>query len=179
MVCVGAESRVWCLRWTDHCQCQIQGPCGICIPQPHSRQVNTQIFVLQVTSLICFLHILSEQHFLKRLSPFILGGEASLWDLTMNSSTQGPTLEQLQKVRTAPSADWTVLTTWVTYSSINTVYLCVAQLQERREAELRAKREEEERKRRDEKRRQQQEEQKRREEEELFRRKQVRNANSL
>ncbi|KAI5104559.1 GRB10-interacting GYF protein 1 isoform X4, partial [Silurus meridionalis] len=70
------------------------------------------------------------------------GGEASLWDLTMNSSTQGPTLEQLQK------------------------------LQERREAELRAKREEEERKRRDEKRRQQQEEQKRREEEELFRRKQ-------
>ncbi|XP_035375548.1 GRB10-interacting GYF protein 1 isoform X3 [Electrophorus electricus] len=70
------------------------------------------------------------------------GGEVSLWDLTMNSSTQGPTLEQLQK------------------------------LQERREAELRAKREEEERKRRDEKRRQQQEEQKRREEEELFRRKQ-------
>ncbi|KAM9500738.1 GRB10-interacting GYF protein 1 isoform 2-T3 [Clarias gariepinus] len=70
------------------------------------------------------------------------GGEASLWDLTMNSSTQGPTLEQLQK------------------------------LQERREAELRAKREEEERKRRDEKRRQQQEEQKRRDEEELFRRKQ-------
>ncbi|XP_027020751.2 GRB10-interacting GYF protein 1 isoform X2 [Tachysurus fulvidraco] len=70
------------------------------------------------------------------------GGEASLWDLTMNSSTQGPTLEQLQK------------------------------LQERREAELRAKREEEERKRREEKRRQQQEEQKRREEEELFRRKQ-------
>ncbi|XP_030636768.1 LOW QUALITY PROTEIN: GRB10-interacting GYF protein 1 [Chanos chanos] len=69
------------------------------------------------------------------------GGEASLWDLTMNSS-QGPTLEQLQK-----------------------------QLQERREAELRAKREEEERKRREEKRRQQ-EEQKRREEEELFRRKQ-------
>lgn len=49
--------------------------------------------------------------------------------------------------------------------------VCVCQLQERREAELRAKREEEERKRRDEKRRQ--EEQKRREEEELFRRKQV------
>ncbi|XP_062850361.1 GRB10-interacting GYF protein 1 isoform X2 [Trichomycterus rosablanca] len=67
------------------------------------------------------------------------GGEAILWDLPMNSSTQGPILEQLQK------------------------------LQERREAELRAK--EEERKRRDEKRRQQ-EEQKRREEEELFRRKQ-------
>ncbi|KAJ8372259.1 hypothetical protein AAFF_G00291140 [Aldrovandia affinis] len=55
------------------------------------------------------------------------GGEASLWDLTMNSSTQGPTLEQLQK------------------------------LQERRDAELRAKREEEERKRREEKRRQQEE----------------------
>ncbi|KAG7484086.1 hypothetical protein MATL_G00045850 [Megalops atlanticus] len=69
------------------------------------------------------------------------GGEATLWDLTMNSSTQGPTLEQLQK------------------------------LQERRDAELRAKREEEERKRREEKRRQQ-EEHKRREEEELFRRKQ-------
>ncbi|XP_023646239.1 GRB10-interacting GYF protein 1 isoform X3 [Paramormyrops kingsleyae] len=70
------------------------------------------------------------------------GGEASLWDLTMNSSTQGPTLEQLQKLQ-----------------------------QERRDAELRAKREEEERKRREEKRRQQ-EEQKRREEEELYRRKQ-------
>uniref|UniRef100_A0A087XSN5 GRB10 interacting GYF protein 1 n=1 Tax=Poecilia formosa TaxID=48698 RepID=A0A087XSN5_POEFO len=38
------------------------------------------------------------------------GGEASLWDLTMNPNTQGPTLEQLQK------------------------------LQERRDAELRAKR---------------------------------------
>uniref|UniRef100_A0A8C9T509 GRB10 interacting GYF protein 1 n=1 Tax=Scleropages formosus TaxID=113540 RepID=A0A8C9T509_SCLFO len=71
------------------------------------------------------------------------GGEASLWDLTMNTSTQGPTLEQLQKLQ-----------------------------QERRDAELRAKREEEERKRREEKRRQQ-EEQKRREEEELYRRKQV------
>ncbi|KTF74662.1 hypothetical protein cypCar_00040870 [Cyprinus carpio] len=53
------------------------------------------------------------------------GGEASLWDL-MNSSTQGPILEQLQK------------------------------LHERREAELRAKREEDERKRRDEKRREEQ-----------------------
>ncbi|XP_026072609.1 GRB10-interacting GYF protein 1-like isoform X2 [Carassius auratus] len=53
------------------------------------------------------------------------GGEASLWDL-MNSSTQGPILEQLQK------------------------------LHERREAELRAKREDEERKRRDEKRREEQ-----------------------
>lgn len=53
------------------------------------------------------------------------GGEASLWDL-MNSSSQGPILEQLQK------------------------------LHERREAELRAKREEEERKRRDEKRREEQ-----------------------
>lgn len=58
------------------------------------------------------------------------GGEASIWDLT-----QGPTLEQLQK------------------------------LQERREAELRAKREEEERKRRDEKRRQQEEQKRREEEE--------------
>ncbi|XP_077356717.1 GRB10-interacting GYF protein 1 isoform X3 [Festucalex cinctus] len=72
------------------------------------------------------------------------GGEASLWDITMNPSTQGPTLEQLQKLQ-----------------------------QERRDAELRAKREEEEqqRKRREEKRRQQ-EEQKRREDEELYRRKQ-------
>ncbi|XP_030648500.1 GRB10-interacting GYF protein 1 isoform X2 [Chanos chanos] len=70
------------------------------------------------------------------------GGEASLWDLTMTNSPQGPTLEQLQKLQ-----------------------------QERREAELRVKREEEERKRREEKRRQQ-EEQKRREEEELYRRKQ-------
>ncbi|XP_060029410.1 GRB10-interacting GYF protein 1 isoform X2 [Erinaceus europaeus] len=74
------------------------------------------------------------------------GGEASLWDVPVNSSTQGPILEQLQM-----------------------------QHKERREVELRAKREEEERKRREEKRRQQQEEQKRRqEEEELFRRKQVR-----
>uniref|UniRef100_A0A8C1K4U8 GRB10 interacting GYF protein 1b n=1 Tax=Cyprinus carpio TaxID=7962 RepID=A0A8C1K4U8_CYPCA len=70
------------------------------------------------------------------------GGETSLWDLTMSNSTQGPTLEHLQKIQ-----------------------------QERREAELRVKREEEERKRREEKRRQQ-EEQKRREEEELYRRKQ-------
>lgn len=29
---------------------------------------------------------------------FHIGGEASLWDITMNPSTQGPTLEQLQKV---------------------------------------------------------------------------------
>uniref|UniRef100_A0A8C7MTB1 GRB10 interacting GYF protein 1 n=1 Tax=Oncorhynchus kisutch TaxID=8019 RepID=A0A8C7MTB1_ONCKI len=72
------------------------------------------------------------------------GGEASLWDLTMNSSTQGPTLEQLQKLQ-----------------------------QERREAELRAKREEEEQRKRREEKRRQQEEQKRREEEEIFRRKQV------
>ncbi|XP_008433788.1 PERQ amino acid-rich with GYF domain-containing protein 1 isoform X2 [Poecilia reticulata] len=78
------------------------------------------------------------------------GSEASLWDLTMNPNTQGPTLEQLQK------------------------------LQERRDAELRAKREEEEqRKRREEKRRQQQEEQKRREEEELYRRKQQRQQQEL
>uniref|UniRef100_A0A7N9IFK9 GRB10 interacting GYF protein 1 n=1 Tax=Macaca fascicularis TaxID=9541 RepID=A0A7N9IFK9_MACFA len=75
------------------------------------------------------------------------GGEASLWDIPINSSTQGPILEQLQLQH---------------------------KFQERREVELRAKREEEERKRREEKRRQQQqEEQKRRqEEEELFRRKQ-------
>ncbi|MCI4387962.1 hypothetical protein PGIGA_G00079990 [Pangasianodon gigas] len=71
----------------------------------------------------------------------IQGAEVSLWDLTMNNSPQGPTLEQLQKLQ-----------------------------QERREAELRVKREDEERKRREEKRRQQ-EEQKRREEEELYRRK--------
>nr|XP_025131200.1 GRB10-interacting GYF protein 1 isoform X8 [Bubalus bubalis] len=78
------------------------------------------------------------------------GGEASLWDIPINSSTQGPILEQLQLQH---------------------------KFQERREVELRVKREEEERKRREEKRRQQQqqqEEQKRRqEEEELFRRKQV------
>ncbi|XP_024909899.1 GRB10-interacting GYF protein 1 isoform X2 [Cynoglossus semilaevis] len=71
------------------------------------------------------------------------GGEANLWDITMNPSTQGPTLEQLQKLQ-----------------------------QERRDAELRAKREEEEQRKRREEKRRQQEEQKRREEEELFRRKQ-------
>ncbi|XP_058480118.1 GRB10-interacting GYF protein 1 isoform X2 [Solea solea] len=75
------------------------------------------------------------------------GGEASLWDITMNPSTQGPTLEQLQKLQ-----------------------------QERRDAELRAKREEEEQRKRREEKRRLQEEQKRREEEELFRRKQVRQA---
>ncbi|XP_010607840.1 GRB10-interacting GYF protein 1 isoform X2 [Fukomys damarensis] len=76
------------------------------------------------------------------------GGEASLWDIPINSSTQGPILEQLQLQH---------------------------KFQERREAELRAKREEEERKRREEKRRQQQQEEhkRRQEEEELFRRKQV------
>ncbi|KAH0626041.1 hypothetical protein JD844_000744 [Phrynosoma platyrhinos] len=77
------------------------------------------------------------------------GGEASLWDIPINSSTQGPILEQLQLQQKA------------THS------FPAPQLQERRGAELRAKRDEEERKRR-------QEEQKRREEEELFRRKQAR-----
>ncbi|XP_073770772.1 GRB10-interacting GYF protein 1 isoform X4 [Danio rerio] len=77
------------------------------------------------------------------------GGETSLWDLTMSNSTQGPTLEHLQKIQ-----------------------------QERREAELRVKREEEERKRREEKRRQQ-EEQKRREEEEIYRKKQCRQQQEL
>ncbi|XP_061816373.1 GRB10-interacting GYF protein 1 [Nerophis lumbriciformis] len=78
------------------------------------------------------------------------GSEANLWDITMNSSTQGPTLEQLQKLQ-----------------------------QERREAELRAKREEEEQRKRREEKRRQQEEQKRREDEELFRRKQCRQQQEL
>ncbi|XP_076021341.1 GRB10-interacting GYF protein 1 isoform X2 [Genypterus blacodes] len=78
------------------------------------------------------------------------GGEASLWDLTINSSTQGPTLEQLQKLQ-----------------------------QERRDAELRAKREEEEQRKRREEKRRQQEELKRREEEELIRRKQCRQQQEL
>ncbi|KAK9398405.1 PERQ amino acid-rich with GYF domain-containing protein 1 [Crotalus adamanteus] len=51
------------------------------------------------------------------------GGEASLWDIPINSSTQGPILEQLQLQH---------------------------KLQERRGAELRAKRDEDERKRREE-----------------------------
>lgn len=78
------------------------------------------------------------------------GSEASLWDITMNPSTQGPTLEQLQKLQ-----------------------------QERRDAELRVKREEEEQRKRREEKRRQQEEQKRREEEELFRRKQCRQQQEL
>ncbi|KAF7660086.1 hypothetical protein LDENG_00288700 [Lucifuga dentata] len=78
------------------------------------------------------------------------GGEASLWDLTMNPSTQGPTLEQLQKLQ-----------------------------QERRDAELRAKREEEEQRKRREEKRRQQEELKRREEEEHIRRKQCRQQQEL
>ncbi|XP_013883863.1 PERQ amino acid-rich with GYF domain-containing protein 1 [Austrofundulus limnaeus] len=77
------------------------------------------------------------------------GSEASLWDL-MNPSTQGPALEQLQKLQ-----------------------------QERRDAELRAKREEEEQRKRREEKRRQQEEQKRREEEEMFRRKQCRQQQEL
>ncbi|XP_033962166.1 GRB10-interacting GYF protein 1 isoform X1 [Pseudochaenichthys georgianus] len=82
------------------------------------------------------------------------GGEASLWDITMNPSTQGPTLEQLQKVASVLQ-------------------------QERRDAELRAKREEEEQRKRREEKRRLQEEQKRREEEELFRRKQCRQQQEL
>ncbi|XP_041707033.2 GRB10-interacting GYF protein 1-like isoform X2 [Coregonus clupeaformis] len=77
------------------------------------------------------------------------GGEANLWDLTMSHSTQGPSLEQLQK------------------------------LQERREVELRAKREEEERKRREEKRRQQEEQKRREEEELYRRKQQCRQQQEL
>ncbi|XP_015668630.1 GRB10-interacting GYF protein 1 [Protobothrops mucrosquamatus] len=85
------------------------------------------------------------------------GGEASLWDIPINSSTQGPILEQLQLQH---------------------------KLQERRGAELRAKRDEDERKRREEEelyRRKQrdEDERKRREEEELYRRKQVRHQEML
>lgn len=78
------------------------------------------------------------------------GGDSALWDLPVTSVSQGPILEQLQLQQ---------------------------KLQERREAELRAKREEEERKRREEKRRQ--EEQKRRDEEEMYRRKQCRQQQEL
>ncbi|XP_053118523.1 GRB10-interacting GYF protein 1 isoform X2 [Hemicordylus capensis] len=59
------------------------------------------------------------------------GGEASLWDIPINSSTQGPILEQLQLQH---------------------------KLQERRGAELRAKRDEDERKRRQEEQKRRQEE---------------------
>ncbi|XP_072006156.1 GRB10-interacting GYF protein 1 isoform X2 [Engystomops pustulosus] len=78
------------------------------------------------------------------------GGDSALWDLPVTAVSQGPILEQLQLQQ---------------------------KLQERREAELRAKREEEERKRREEKRRQ--EEQKRRDEEEMYRRKQCRQQQEL
>ncbi|KAM4675740.1 GRB10-interacting GYF protein 1 isoform 2-T2 [Discoglossus pictus] len=79
------------------------------------------------------------------------GGDSALWDLPVTAASQGPILEQLQLQQ---------------------------KLQERRDAELRAKREEEERKRREEKRRQ--EEQKRRDqEEELYRRKQCRQQQEL
>ncbi|XP_059394475.1 GRB10-interacting GYF protein 1-like [Carassius carassius] len=77
------------------------------------------------------------------------GVETSLWDLTMSNSTQGPTLEHLQKLQ-----------------------------QERREAELR-KREEEERKRREEKRRQQEEQKRREEEELYRRKQQCRQQQEL
>ncbi|XP_068129957.1 GRB10-interacting GYF protein 1 [Hyperolius riggenbachi] len=79
------------------------------------------------------------------------GADTNLWDLPVTAVSQGPILEQLQLQQ---------------------------KLQERREAELRAKREEEERKRREEKRRQ--EEQKRRDqEEEMYRRKQSRQHQEL
>uniref|UniRef100_A0A8C3CKB1 GRB10 interacting GYF protein 2 n=1 Tax=Cairina moschata TaxID=8855 RepID=A0A8C3CKB1_CAIMO len=85
---------------------------------------------------------------------------SSVWDLPMDTATQGPALEQLQQLEKAKAAKLE---------------------QERREVEMRAKREEEERKRQEELRRQQEEllrrqqedERKRREEEELARRKQV------
>uniref|UniRef100_A0A673KE22 GRB10 interacting GYF protein 1b n=1 Tax=Sinocyclocheilus rhinocerous TaxID=307959 RepID=A0A673KE22_9TELE len=77
------------------------------------------------------------------------GGDTSLWDLTMSNSTQGPTLEHLQKIQ-----------------------------QERREAELR-KRDEEERKRREEKRRQQEEQKRREEEELYRRKQQCRQQQEL
>lgn len=104
--------------------------------------------------------------------PSLVGGEASLWDISINSSTQGPILEQLQlqhKVSSVPDRlgkgghGESLLVGTPTHPS----NWCFSQLQERRGAELRAKRDEDERKRR-------QEEQKRREEEELFRRKQAR-----
>ncbi|KAJ6669174.1 hypothetical protein lerEdw1_007983 [Lerista edwardsae] len=83
---------------------------------------------------------------------------SSVWDLPIDTTAQGPALEQLQQLEKAKAAKLE---------------------QERREAELRAKREEEERKRQEELRRQQEElirrqeeERKRREEEELARRKQ-------
>ncbi|KAL8187572.1 UNVERIFIED_CONTAM: GRB10-interacting GYF protein 2, partial [Gekko kuhli] len=83
---------------------------------------------------------------------------SSVWDLPIDTTAQGPALEQLQHLEKAKAAKLE---------------------QERREAELRAKREEEERKRQEELRRQQEEllrrqeeERKRREEEELARRKQ-------
>uniref|UniRef100_A0A8B9QXA7 GRB10 interacting GYF protein 2 n=1 Tax=Anas platyrhynchos TaxID=8839 RepID=A0A8B9QXA7_ANAPL len=85
---------------------------------------------------------------------------SSVWDLPIDTATQGPALEQLQQLEKAKAAKLE---------------------QERREVEMRAKREEEERKRQEELRRQQEEllrrqqedERKRREEEELARRKQV------
>ncbi|XP_074045795.1 GRB10-interacting GYF protein 2 isoform X4 [Macrotis lagotis] len=84
---------------------------------------------------------------------------SSVWDLPLETSAQGPALEQLQQLEKAKAAKLE---------------------QERREVEMRAKREEEERKRQEELRRQQEEilrrqqeeERKRREEEELARRKQ-------
>ncbi|XP_017175836.1 GRB10-interacting GYF protein 2 isoform X3 [Mus musculus] len=83
----------------------------------------------------------------------------SVWDLPLDTTAPGPSLEQLQQLEKAKAAKLE---------------------QERREAEMRAKREEEERKRQEELRRQQEEilrrqqeeERKRREEEELARRKQ-------
>ncbi|XP_030312124.1 GRB10-interacting GYF protein 2 isoform X14 [Calypte anna] len=84
---------------------------------------------------------------------------SSVWDLPIDTASQGPALEQLQQLEKAKAAKLE---------------------QERREVEMRAKREEEERKRQEELRRQQEEllrrqqedERKRREEEELARRKQ-------
>lgn len=52
--------------------------------------------------MLCNSHFIWEVLFFTQLAFLIfivfLGGETSLWDLTMSNSTQGPTLEHLQKV---------------------------------------------------------------------------------
>lgn len=53
----GAVSRVWCLRWIGRCQCQIQGPCGTCIPQLHSRQVHSSLHLDVCTTTRLYLFV--------------------------------------------------------------------------------------------------------------------------
>lgn len=47
---------------------------------------------------VCLHYYRRQRNNINDLHYLHLGSEANLWDITMNPSTQGPTIEQLQKV---------------------------------------------------------------------------------